>query len=250
MLDRLVDGKIATTGTAAEVSYLRASGRFEARDLRFRLRSPGRGELSVAAPAASGAADPRQGQLELRGGVTGTATSEGGVALAASKPGPGKPSGKGSPALPAGPEPIHYEADVLRTDGADPKARVVHLDGHVRFSKGDLVVTGARAVAELAPEGLVKSPVAGLGQFKRFTVDGGVHVERGGRTADGEHAVYDSEAQTLSLSGPVPAQGGAAASPGPLLRDGREQLTGERVVLLLDRDEVRVEALPVRVTPR
>jgi lipopolysaccharide transport protein LptA len=253
-LDRLVDGKVAASGTAAEVSYVRASGRFEARDLRARMRAAGRGELSVEAPSATGAADPRQGPLELRGGVRGVAMPESAAVLLASGPGakagstgaakgPAKGAAKGSAAgkstaALSGPEPIRYAADVFRTD---PKERLVHLDGRVKLTRGDLLVTGDRSVAELAPDGAAKAAGQGLGLFKRFTVDGAVHVERGGRTADGEHAVYDSEAQTLTLSGPAPAQPGAAPLPGPILRDGQERLTGESVVLLLDRDEVRVD---------
>ena len=263
-LDRLVDGKVAASGTAAEVSYVRASGRFEARDLRARMRAAGRGALSIAAPQATGEVDPRQGPLELRGGVTGAATPEPAALQASAGAGPNargsgaakgrspskgsaakEPAGKTTAAL-AGPEPIRYAADVFRTD---PKERLVHLDGHVELTRGDLLVTGARSVAELVSEG-AKSAAPGLGLFKRFTVDVAVHVERGGRTADGEHAVYDSEAQTLTLSGPARAEPGDAArgapselpsTGGPILRDGQERLTGESVVLLLDRDEVRVD---------
>ena len=161
---------------------------------------------------------------------------------------------------PAPQGPVRYRADLLRSE---PKEHKVTLDGDVHLARGDLVVTGAHAVAELASEKDASKPVPpepgkggkpgkptkaapappsvpGLGNFQRFTVDGQVHVERAGRTADADHALYDAASQTLTLTGPAAAREGLKASPVPVLRDGQEELAGDKIVLRLDRDDVDV----------
>jgi lipopolysaccharide transport protein LptA len=152
--------------------------------------------------------------------------------------------------------PVRYHAELLRTE---PKEHRIFLDGEVNIARGDLVVTGAHAVAELSPEKppasaepqkqkvkkpekKVAAPVPLLGaEVQRFTVDGAVHVDRAGRTADGDHAVYDAEAQTLTLTGPAAARADLPASPVPVLRDGQELLAGEKIVLHLEKDDVEVQ---------
>jgi lipopolysaccharide transport protein LptA len=151
-----------------------------------------------------------------------------------------------------------YSAERLTID-PDPRSRRVLLEEHVRLERGGLVVTGDRAVGELAPPGTASraqkqprrrasrkasaSPSdSGGDDVRHFTVDGHVHVERQGRTADGSHAEYDGEKQTLLLTGvndsvPQPIHG---AAPGPILRDGNEILTGERILLHLESDDVDV----------
>jgi lipopolysaccharide transport protein LptA len=166
--------------------------------------------------------------------------------------------GRSSP-LPQGP--LVYSAERLTID-PDPRSRRVLLEEHVRLERGDLVVTGDRAVGELAPPGVApraqKQPQqprrraankvsprpadVGADDVRHFTVDGHVHVERQRRTADGSHAEYDGEKQTLLLTGmndavPPPIHG---AAPGPILRDGNEVLTGERILLHLESDDVDV----------
>jgi lipopolysaccharide transport protein LptA len=66
----------------------------------------------------------------------------------------------------------------------------------------------------------------------RFTVDGKVHVQRGTRTADGDHGVLDVPGQTLVLTGKPEAL--------PVLRDGSETLAGDRILLHLDSEDVDV----------
>ena len=141
--------------------------------------------------------------------------------------------------LPQGP--VSFTADQVTMD---PKARRAILEGRVNLKRGDLLVTGDHATADLAPlaakagaKGHPKkvgaaAPGPGGEELRRFTVDGHVHVEREGRTADGDHAEYDGEAQTLVLTGP--------AASGPVLREGGESLTGERILLHLDSDQVDV----------
>ncbi|HET7785773.1 MAG TPA: LptA/OstA family protein [Myxococcales bacterium] len=141
-------------------------------------------------------------------------------------------------ALPPGP--LDFKAQSMRIE---PKERRVVLDGEVHLNRGDLVVTGDHAVAEYAQEkagarprkrGRKSAPETLGGQAgEKFVVDGKVHVQRGTRTADGEHGVVDVPAQTLVLTG-------TPTSP-PVLRDGSETLSGERILLRLDSEDVDVK---------
>lgn len=141
-------------------------------------------------------------------------------------------------AVPAGP--VDFKGDQMFLE---PRSHRTILDGNVRLTRGDLTVTGAHAVAEFSPDARTEPPAryrkapqrgAGLGgqKLQRFTIDGRVHVERGARTADGEHGVVDMAPETLILTGRPDAL--------PVLRDGSETLTGERILLHLDSDDVDV----------
>jgi lipopolysaccharide transport protein LptA len=141
-------------------------------------------------------------------------------------------------ALPSGP--LDFTARDMRIE---PQERRVVLDGDVHLSRGDLNVTGEHAVAEYAKE-QPASPrrsrrkkdatdnTVGRQSVERFTVIGNVHVQRGSRTADGEHGVVDVKGQTLVLTG-TPQQP-------PIVRDGSETLSGERILLRLDSEDVDV----------
>jgi len=141
-------------------------------------------------------------------------------------------------AAPAGP--VDFTAQTMRME---PRERRTLLDGSVRLSRDGMVVTGDRAVVEFAPDEQqpprkasrrVRDDSALLGQkLERFTVDGNVHVQRGNRTADGAHGVFDARGQTLVLTGD--------GKDDPVLRDGSETLTGDRIVLRLDTEDVDVQ---------
>ena len=139
-------------------------------------------------------------------------------------------------ALPPGP--LDFEARDMRIE---PKERRVLLDGDVHLVRSDMTVTGEHAVAEYAqpkPAAAKKKRAAqaeatlGGQEVERFTVDGRVHVERGTRTADGEHGVMDMPHQLLTLTG-------TPQSP-PVLHDGNEMLSGERILMHLDSEDVDV----------
>lgn len=143
-------------------------------------------------------------------------------------------------ALPPGP--LDFKARDMRIE---PQARRVVLEGDVHLARGDLHVSGEHAVAEYAKETAPAKPARRRGQKKppkdamlggqsveRFTVEGNVHVQRGTRTADGEHGVVDVPAQTLLLTG--------TAQVPPVVRDGAETLSGERILLRLDSEDVDV----------
>ena len=140
----------------------------------------------------------------------------------------------------APPGPGDFTAQTMRME---PRERRTLLDGAVRLSRGGMVVTGDRAVVEFAPDEQQpqrkprrrgRDEPALLGQkLERFTVDGNVHVQRGARTADGPHGVYDAKAQTLVLTG--------TGNDDPVLRDGSETLTGDRILMRLDTEDVDVQ---------
>jgi lipopolysaccharide export system protein LptA len=143
-------------------------------------------------------------------------------------------------ALPAGP--LDFKARDMKIE---PREHRVVLEGDVQLARGDLNITGQHAVAEYAKEQPVRAqksrgqrktvqPEGTLGgqSVERFTVRGKVHVQRGSRTADGERGVVDVPAQTLVLTG-------TSESP-PVVRDGSETLSGERILLRLDSEDVDV----------
>jgi lipopolysaccharide transport protein LptA len=141
-------------------------------------------------------------------------------------------------ALPAGP--LDFKARNMRIE---PQGRRVVLDGDVQLARGDLKVTGEHAVAEYGKDAPAQKsrargkagqpdPMVGGQSVERFTVQGKVHVQRGSRTADGEQGVVDVPAQTLVLTG-------TPDSP-PVVRDGSETLSGERILLRLDSEDVDV----------
>jgi lipopolysaccharide transport protein LptA len=143
------------------------------------------------------------------------------------------------------PGPVDFTADQMRMEPHDHRAI---LDGDVHLAQGDLTVTGDHAVVELAQQApqqpapakrgqkkkkpLPKASALGDQSLQRFTVDGNVHVQRGDRTADGDHGVLDTPAQTLLLTGTPEVP--------PVLKDGSETLSGERILLHLDSDDVEV----------
>jgi lipopolysaccharide transport protein LptA len=153
--------------------------------------------------------------------------------------------------LPQGP--VSFTADQVTMD---PRVRRALLEGKVHLERGDLVVEGDHAVAELMPSAdgqpavrarrdarRERAPVPGMGKqdLRRFTVDGRVHVVRLSRTADGAHAEYDGVAQTLLLTGAnESAAKGTPEAEGPILRDGTESLLGDRILLHLESDDVEV----------
>ena len=140
-------------------------------------------------------------------------------------------------ALPAGP--LDFKARDMRIE---PQAHRVILDGDVHLARGDMLVSGKHAVADYAketkpakrrrPRGQKEEPILGGQAVERFTVEGDVQVQRGTRTAAGELGVVDMAAQTLVLTGTPQVP--------PVVRDGPETLSGERILLRLDSEDVDV----------
>jgi lipopolysaccharide transport protein LptA len=143
------------------------------------------------------------------------------------------------------PGPLDFTAQTLRTE---PKERRAYLHGAVQISRGNFVVLCDDAVADFAEEKPKTKPGKGskkvqkastmapglLGsEVRHFTLDGHVRMQRGKRTAEAEHGELDNEAQTLLLTG-------GNGKEEPVLRDGPETLTGERILLHLDSEDVNV----------
>jgi len=144
-------------------------------------------------------------------------------------------------AMPEGP--LDFKAKDMRIE---PQQRRVLLDGDVQLARGDLRVFGQHAVAEYGDDpqaqAATKKPpkrkrtrqeatLAGQ-SVQKFTVEGNVHVQRGTRTADGDRGVVDMPAQTMVLTG-------TPAVP-PVVRDGSETLSGERILIRLDSEDLDV----------
>lgn len=139
-------------------------------------------------------------------------------------------------ALPSGP--LDFKAHDMRIE---PQDRRVVLDGDVHLARGDLNVTGEHAIAEYAkqpasparkPRATKAGAIAGGQAVERFTVRGNVRVQRGSRTATGEQGVVDVKGQTLVLTGTPDTP--------PVVRDGPETLSGDRILLRLDSEDVDV----------
>jgi lipopolysaccharide export system protein LptA len=132
-------------------------------------------------------------------------------------------------ALPQGS--VDFSAGQMRIDS---KERRVHLDGEVKIVRGDLTVTGDHAVAFYAAQQKKALGTSVGGQsIDRFTVDGHVHVQRATRTGVGEHGDLNMVEQTMVLTG-------APEAP-PVLREGDETLSGDRILFHLDNDDVDVQ---------
>jgi lipopolysaccharide transport protein LptA len=126
----------------------------------------------------------------------------------------------------------------------EPQERRVALDGDVHLARGDLRVSGEHAVAEYAKAAAPRRPQKSKGRkpaaepvlsgqaVERFTVQGSVRVQRGSRTAQGDQAIVDVGGQTLVLTG-TPQEP-------PVVRDGEETLSGEKILLRLDSEDVDV----------
>jgi lipopolysaccharide transport protein LptA len=137
--------------------------------------------------------------------------------------------------------PLDFTAQTMRME---PREGRTLLDGSVRLSRGGMIVTGDRAVVDFVSEQASRPAqrkgrrgrdnAAVLGQkVDRFTVDGNVHVQRGNRTAAGARGVFDASAQTLVLTGDGKEE--------QVLRDGSETLTGDRILMRLDTEDVDVQ---------
>jgi len=142
-------------------------------------------------------------------------------------------------ALPPGP--LDFKARNMRIE---PQERRVVLEGDVQLDRGDLNVTGEHAVAEYGKEQPAQSrkprgkpqprgEATVVGQsVERFTVIGNVQVKRGDRFAKGEQGVVDVPGQTLVLTGTPEFP--------PVVRDGPETLSGDRILLRLDSEDLDV----------
>jgi lipopolysaccharide export system protein LptA len=71
--------------------------------------------------------------------------------------------------------------------------------------------------------------------LKKVIAEGKVRVTQGGRVATGVKAVFNSQDNTISLVG------------NPLVRQGKNQVSGSRIILFINEDRVVVEGGARRV---
>ncbi len=139
-------------------------------------------------------------------------------------------------ALPPGP--VDFAAQQMRIE----KQRVF-LDGQVKLVRGDMTVTGDHAVMDYAAQKQKEKraaskkrkeePKVGGQAVERFVVTGNVHVQRAARTAEGEVGDVNLVQQTMVLTGTPQVP--------PVVRDGDETLSGDRILMHLDSDDVDVQ---------
>ena len=107
--------------------------------------------------------------------------------------------------------PVNYAAD--RIELQDKAQRVV-LSGNVAINQGDLTLHAARSTVAYTNQGSLK--------IQRLDATGGVTVERGNESAEGDVAVYDFNRRIITMAGNVG------------LRRGTDTLNGGRLVMDLN----------------
>lgn len=182
--------------------------------------------LSACAPdPADARATPR---LEIVGarvsGPSGERIEAVHVALADDGTGSAEQVDAHLPASSAGPAPPPLEIHAARS-AWDLKMRVVTFRGDVEARRGDLVLHCDELTVRYA----------GPERVEQAEADGHVVIERGERRAEGAHARLDPDTGRLELTG------------SPMLTDGTNRMTGERIVLWLDDRKVDCEKCKLEV---
>ncbi|AKM11958.1 OstA family protein [Croceicoccus naphthovorans] len=108
-------------------------------------------------------------------------------------------------------QPVDYAAN--RIELQDRENRVV-LSGDVAIRQGDLALNAGRTIVNYTDAGSLK--------IQRITATGGVRVQRGNETANGNVGVYDFNRRIITLVGDV------------RLRRGSDTLNGGRLVIDLN----------------
>jgi lipopolysaccharide export system protein LptA len=113
--------------------------------------------------------------------------------------------------------PIDVKADTL---DLDYKKNTVTFNGHVRAAQAD---------AQLTSDTLKVFYGKDFHEVKQMFADGDVRMSQGTRSATGDHAVLDQAAHTVVLTG------------NPVVHDGEDQVTGNRIIVHLDTGKSEVE---------
>lgn len=123
--------------------------------------------------------------------------------------------------------PVTIEAKELEFDY---RTQTLTYRGEVMVTQGDLTLRSERLRVLLNEEGV------GSQRVREVVAEGEVKIGMGERTASGGRAVFDQQAKTVTLSERA------------VLRDGPNEVTGERVVVYLDERRSIVEGggAPVR----
>ncbi len=116
----------------------------------------------------------------------------------------------------------------------DYRTQTLTYRGGVMVKQGDLTLRSERLRVLLNGDGDGDQP--GAQRVREVVAEGEVEIGMGGRTATGGRAVFDQQAQTVTLSEKA------------VLRDGPNEVSGERVIVYLDERRSVVEGggAPVR----
>ena len=140
----------------------------------------------------------------------------------AKKEGDGSPLGQLS--FNTSKEPIHVKSDELEFDY---QANKVVYRGTVNVVQGDVAIDCKELVVNLArAEG--KDDL----QLQEVVAIGDVVITQGGRKATGGRAVFDQVTRQVTLL------------ENPVLRDGQNEVAGERIIVFLDENRSVVESSP------
>jgi lipopolysaccharide export system protein LptA len=121
--------------------------------------------------------------------------------------------------------PISVQADQMEFDY---RTRVLTYRGSVRVTQNDVTLESDLLRVELDP--------AGVEPLEKIVAEGAVRIAKGERQrASGGHAVFDQGARTVTLSDRA------------VLRDGPNEVAGERVIVYLDEERSVVEGGDERV---
>jgi len=134
----------------------------------------------------------------------------------------------GGLSLSSGRGPVTIHAKELEFDYG---AQTLTYRGAVMVTQGDLTLRSDRLRVLLDNQG-----EGGSQRVREVIAEGEVQIGMGERTATGGRAVFDQEAQTLTLS------------ESPVLREGPNEVTGQRVIVYLEEQRSVVEGggTPVR----
>jgi lipopolysaccharide export system protein LptA len=133
-------------------------------------------------------------------------------------------------------EPIQIDADTLELDY---KGSTVTYEGNVKVTQGEVTLTSDRLVITYDAEDLGsatdrKSATPrrdeAAERIRQIVAEGRVRIQQEGRVAEGRRAVFDQAAQTLVLSDHA------------VLHEGKNQVSGDRIVVYLNEQRSVVES--------
>jgi lipopolysaccharide export system protein LptA len=120
-------------------------------------------------------------------------------------------------------EPINITADQMEVDR---KKNTIIYRGNVVTTQGDMSMRSEILTAVYNPD---------LKGLQTVVAEGKVHISQSGRTASGGKAVFNGQEQTITLTGD------------PVIHHGNSQISGSRIVFLIEEDRVTVDGGKDRV---
>lgn len=129
-------------------------------------------------------------------------------------------------------EPIQVVSDRLE---AFDEQKLVVFSGNAVAVQGDKVIKADtlslfyKKDNKGAGKGSTRGDIAGAGDLERIEARGHVSVTQGPKVATGELAIYYQDAQKIILTG------------NPVMREGNNSITGDKITVLLDENRGVVE---------